>query len=352
MLMEMVQQVLEKSKTGKNQFLYLGKSQLAIGDILAVEKKIRESKTIQLMEGPIQFEFGIKSFVPLDWDYFSSFTHYSVEARFTELGPRSIERLVAFIKNLKGLRETNIGGSIFYNAKGVKPSKLNPSEILIYPYKGKIRVSFKLQKNSPYTKYCDGVVIKGNKNDEFYDFVRKLSGNSFPESTTNSLILEPSEFEYGFIQKAYDYLGEKITSISWRVGLFGNRDEILPRLQDLFEEKPDADWCKASLTAAFKSPLALEELRKVIDHKTNFIIPMGNIVLNKGQKNASAFVVAVRVMETGYQFVAICEQPLHEGLFHKSANTTPEMQSYLDIMGIDTIKATPFKKVLEEIHPK
>ncbi len=335
-----------------NQFFYLGRSQLALSDIIAIEKKIRESKTIQLIEGPVQLEFGIKNFVPLNWDHFASFTHYSVEAGFTELGPQTIKRLVALIKNLKKLSNADIVGSIKYNAKDVKPSKTYPSEILMYHDKWKINVDFGLQKNSPYTEYCEGVLIPGNKNDEFYEVIRKLSGKPFPRNSTNSLLLEPTELEYEFIQKAYDYLGGKIISISWRVGLFGNKDEILPRLQSLFKEQPDFDWCKASFTAAFKSPLALEEIRKVIDHKTNFIIPMGGMVQNKGQKDAAAFVIGIRVMKMGYQFVAICEQPLHEGLFHKSANINPEMQGYLDLMGIDTTKATPFKKVLEEVHSK
>ncbi len=162
MLMEMVQQVAEKSSTysrsyrsNMNQFFYLGKLQLAISDILAVDKKLRESKTIELIEGPIQLEFRIKNFARVNWDHFTSFTHYLVEGHFTELSPRSIERLVTFVQRLEGLTKTNIYGSIKYNAKDVKPSKSCPSEILIYHEKGKI--SDKLNHLIEYSAVGDTV---------------------------------------------------------------------------------------------------------------------------------------------------------------------------------------------------
>ncbi len=330
-----------------NHFFYLGKSQLALSDIIAIEKKIRESKTIQLIEGPVQLEFGIKNFVPVNWDHFASFAHYSMEGGFKELGPRSIERLVTIFRK-EGLVKTSIWGSIQYHAKGVKPSsKSDTNEIGVGPFRDKLGVGFIFQKTSPYTKYCQGILVKGNKLDEFYDFIRKLSGHPFPENTTNELLLEPSELEYDFIQKAYDHLGQKITSISWRSGLFGTTDEILTQLQELFQEKPDADWYKASITATLKSFLTLEEFRKMIDHKTNAIVPLGVWILKEDKKNPEGLMPLIRVMEKGYQFMVRGEQPLHEG-----AKITPEMQGYMDLMGIDMTKATTLKKIQGEVHPQ
>ncbi len=331
-----------------DQYFYLGKSQLAISDVLAIDAKIRESKTIQLIEGPVQFEFGIKSFVPLNWDHFTSFTHYLIDAGFNELGPRSIERLVTIFRELKGLNKTNIWAKICYHAKGLKPpTKSDRNEILIEWSRGRMGVGFSFQKASPYTKYRDGVLVKENKLDKFYDFIQELSGYPFSENTTNKLFLQPSELEHEFVQKAYDHLGQKITSISWSVGIFGKTDEILAQLQYLFNEKPDADWYKASITATLKSFLALEEFRKVIDHKTNAIVPLGIWILKEDKKNPEGLMPLIRVMEKGYQFLVRCEQPIHEG-----AKITPEMQGYMDLMGIDTTKATTFKKIQEEVHPQ
>ncbi len=329
-------------------YVYLGKPQINISDVLSMDKKLRESATFKKREGAYTFDFNAKHFTNFDLDQFEETTHYSVKGYFSPTVD-SFDKLIHVCKTIRTLYpHFGLGGEIWYNGKELKSSKKdNKSEISILVGDGNGIVYFSFQKNSPYIMYKDGVLIKDSKLQELYSFMEELTKKTFTVNNSNRFVMPVSDLTHSLVEAAHNYLGERIISVFWSVGVYADAKRTRKDLDIIVNEKLNADRYEAALTTKIKSFMAFEELRKIIDHKTNMIIPFGAWFFSENKKNPEGFMPSFRIMEKGYQFLVVSPQPLHEG-----SKITPEMQNYLDSMGVDMTKATSSKKILEEVHPE
>ncbi len=316
--------------------VYLGKPNVTLKEIEAVQMQLRESKgfTILADDETCTYKLGSKNPKPISWSDFGQIKAYQVQAQFEPVFP-SIERLVRVVcQDLPSIRHI-MQTSIVFNERGAQ-KKEDQSTCL------SIKTSVK-RENDPnkelYLKLPVPFPENSPERTEYLEFLKKLFPNIQMENSHTSsmgLYIQRKDCQVETIYKIVSYLTDKIDEIKWSIAE-RHSPNMGAEFNQFLANPVDHDTIEYFLSAKTKSIGSLEQLMPMIDDGNKFLYNFGYWSLKGvGQNKKGLLVPGVVLTHKGFQFMAAGTNPVHKG-----ADLSDEMRDHLFHMEVNLLQPAP-----------